>query len=505
MDLTAPFLCAVVALGHFVLITWPRLVNPFFGVDCWRHMLAADYIRKHGRIPEKSIDNYLFNGSFDYPPLVPIFLSLFPKGVRLFLQAVTSPMIETCHGVLVFSLVLYWTGSTTAAALSQVIFALVPITVLENSQLTARTPGSLLLTVSLVGVTAFAGNGNWLWLGIALTAAVLVHFTHKMASQTLLLFSILAMPLLPWLHAIVLIGPLSLLISFAIAPRLVRRILVGNMALLRYYWRVFMAPSAMAASVESPSLVGRLVKLAKSNPLITAAGANPWIMFAGLLAVVSWPAARALPVMILFWLGAVYTLIVSTTWVRPLRFLGDGPRYSYYLSFPVAIAAGHLIACIPCGLGFSSRGLAAISVAGIGVAAGIIFLQFKAVVSDRERSLRGDVKAIVEILKGSDTARVLVLPLCTAEIVAFFADCRVLSTDSALVHAEDPDFRNFNPRLAKPVSFFLERYDITHVMVENTPAFMSILNLSGAFTLTHDGVDFVLWSRNPASGCDVTR
>ncbi|MEI6808309.1 MAG: hypothetical protein WCN95_06275 [bacterium] len=462
-------------------------------------MLAAEYIRKNRKIPDKSIDNYLFAGPFDYPPLLPVFLAMFSKSVRLVLQAILSPLIEVCHGVLVFVLVLYLAGSTTAAVISQLLFMLVPITVLENSQLTARSPGSLLLTISLVGVTAFTSTGDWLWFGIALTAAVLIHFTHKMASQALLLFSLLAIPLLPWIWGVVLIGPLSLLVTLLLARKTARRILTGHVAVLRYYWRIFMTLRSATGSVESPSLVGRLVKLAKSNPLIAAIGANPWIVLVIPAAVASRQAATALSMIELFWLVAVYTLIVATTWVRPLRFLGDGPRYSYYLSFPIAFAGGPLIAaCIDVGGCQAGVITAVLILAGTGIAAGIIFLQFKAVMADKERSFRGDVKAIVEILKRANPSRVLVLPLCTAEIVAFFADCSVLSTDSALVHAEDPDFRNFNPRREKPVSFFLERYDITHVMAENTPAFMSSLNLPGEFTRKYDGADFVLWSRNPA-------
>ena len=157
------------------------------------------------------------------------------------------------------------------------------------------------------------------------------------------------------------------------------------------------------------------------------------------------------------------------------------------------MVAGHTV--VSRGDFASTLVLPIVAIAGIAITAGIVLVQFKAVVGDKERSYRGDVRTIVEILKRADKARVLVLPLCTAEIVAFFGDCRVLSTDSARVHAEDPDFRDFNPRLAKPLSYFLERYDITHVMAENTESFAGILNLPDGFVRTYHGSDYVLWIR----------
>lgn len=488
----------VVAAAHFALQSWPRLLNPFFGVDCWRHMLAAEHIRTKLRLPVDSLSNYLFRGPFDYPPFIPVLLAAFPRRMRLFMQAILSPIFEVIHGMVAFGVVWGASGDVTSAALSQVLFALVPITTLENSQLSARSPGSLYLTLAITGTALFANGGGWSWLVLGLTAGVMTHLTHKMASQTLVLFSLLGLPFLWWLRGVPLVGIVSLGISIAIFPRLMRRNLVGHWAILRYYRAHFAKPAPAVRSVESRGFVGRLVAVAKSNPLVTLIGADPWILLVPLL--LGFPglgsAVEILQRNLLFWLAAVVLLILSTSTLRPLRFLGDGPRYSFYLAFPLAILLGPLLAPHlrePGAWSLTWRG--GTLLLGLGILGEILLIQFKGIVKDRERSYRDDVAVIAAQVRTSPAARLAIFPLCTAEVMAFFGECQVLSTDSSIAHAEHEDFRTFNPRLRKPLKFFLDKYDITHVVLESHYEGQTDFEVPQSFAQQYRGNTFTLWRR----------
>lgn len=492
--------CLTVAAFHVALQTWPRLLNHYFGVDCWRHMLAADFIRRHRRLPVESLDNYLFRGPFDYPPFVPILLACLPSGIRLAAQAVVAPLFESLHGILVFAIVQDATGDVLAAVLSQAVFSLVPITTLENSQLNARSPGSLFLSLCVLGATAFASGGQLVWLALSLTCGVLVHLTHKMASQTLILLSILGLPLAGWMQGVPVVGIASLGLAMLAFPKLVLRILTGHVAVLRFHRAQFSAGTDRSnTGVESRGFVGRAVAIAKTNPAITIAGAVPWVVLLPFLGSAR-PAAGLPPLLervSAFWLVACLVLIVATSVVRPLRFLGDGPRYSFYLALPVALFSGPLLAAHAREHNALSRTcVIAGCVVATAVLAEICFLQWKGVVSDTERSYRGDIAAICDRLRAAPGARVAVFPLCTAEVIAFFGACRVLSTDSALAHAENVDFLAFNPHLLRPLSYFLERYSITHAVLEHRRRKSPEFTLPPEFTEVHSGRSFGIWERN---------
>lgn len=498
--MTSVATCLTIAALHLALQAWPRIQNRFFGVDCWRHMLAADFIRRRGRLPVDSLKNYLFRGSFDYPPFVPVVLAFLTPGVRLAAQAVVAPIFECLHGILVFTLVLNATGDSAAALVSQLIFALVPITALENSQLNARSPGSLFLSVCVIGATWGATTGNAAWLISSITAGVLVHLTHKMASQTLVMFSLLGVPLAWWMGGVPLVGIASLGIALLVFPRLMRRILAGHVSVLRYHRTQLAAAGEHGKPViVSRGFVGRAVALAKSNPAVTIVGAVPWVLFLPFLG--SAHPAAGLPTLLGrvmgYWVALCLFLIVTTAVIRPLRFLGDGPRYSFYLACPVAVLSGPLLAWhMRNHDAWSHLVQAAAGIVMVAVLAEVFLMQWKGVVSDTERSCRGDVAAICDRLRVAPEARVAVFPLCTAEVIAFFGDCRVLSTDSAMAHAENADFLAFNPRLSRPLHYFLERYAITHVVLEHQYAGLPDFTLPPDFIRDYHGPTYSLWGRD---------
>ncbi|MBM4094509.1 MAG: hypothetical protein FJ276_34660, partial [Planctomycetes bacterium] len=222
--------------------------------------------------------NYLFRGGFDYPPVVPLIMAFVPTKAALFLQALFSPLVDALHGVLAFTLVVGWTGDLLSAGLAQTMFALVPITALENSQFTGRSAGSLLMTIAIVGPACFFAGEGWTWLVSGMLAGLLVHMTHKMASQTLVFLSLLALPLALRLPGVVIAGPSTVLAALGVFGRAYRRVLAGQIHVLKFFREVLAEEAPRSRRVESPTFVGTLVGLAKRNFLVTAVGADPWVL-----------------------------------------------------------------------------------------------------------------------------------------------------------------------------------------------------------------------------------
>jgi hypothetical protein len=201
---------------------------------------------------------------------------------------------------------------------------------------------------------------------------------------------------------------------------------------------------------------------------------------------------RAVWLGLALWGGAACVLILATSLVRPLRFLGDGPRYAYYLAFPTAVLGGPMILSAARGAGSALPAGAAAALA-LAVLAQVLFVQARGVVPDKERSWRGDLRRIGEQLRATAGARVAVFPLCAAEVLAYFSGCAVLSTDSARAHAENADFRDFNPRMLRPLGHFLDKFGVTHCVARSNVPVVS--EIPADFVRVIEGDDFVLWER----------
>src|SRR3990170_1160660 len=72
------FLGLIVPLLSFALQIWPRLIKRYFGVDTWRWLLFANYVRKYKALPTESPKQFIATSVFGYPPVVILFLSIFP-------------------------------------------------------------------------------------------------------------------------------------------------------------------------------------------------------------------------------------------------------------------------------------------------------------------------------------------------------------------------------------------------------------------------------------------
>src|SRR3989344_1526265 len=92
----------IVGLLSFMLQIWPRLIKRYFGVDTWRWLLFADYVRKNKALPEKSPKQFIATSIFGYPPVTILFLSLFPKKFLENYQFIFSPFFDFLNNYLIF-------------------------------------------------------------------------------------------------------------------------------------------------------------------------------------------------------------------------------------------------------------------------------------------------------------------------------------------------------------------------------------------------------------------
>ena len=139
-------------LISYLLQTYPRFFNKYFGVDVWTRLLEVRIIRKnHFRIPARPIKKgFIFEGYFDYPPVFILLLSLLgTKNLEKY-QGLIAPFFDALLNIFVFFVAIQLTGNLYIALISQLIYTLTPIVAIENSSLVPRSIGYLLFSISFL-------------------------------------------------------------------------------------------------------------------------------------------------------------------------------------------------------------------------------------------------------------------------------------------------------------------------------------------------------------------
>lgn len=175
----------IIPLLSYILQTYPRLFNRYFGVDVWTRLLEIDHVKKTGhKIPGKITKGFIIDGTFDYPIIFPWILSFFPKKNLLKFQGFVSPFFDALQNVLVFFIALSLTHSIPVSLVSQIVYTLIPMIPVENSYLTPRSLGYLMFTLSFYPLLLFYNSSEPKYLVTAVVFTTLLYLTHRFALQS---------------------------------------------------------------------------------------------------------------------------------------------------------------------------------------------------------------------------------------------------------------------------------------------------------------------------------
>lgn len=473
---------ALLAFATFVFHARPRFYNKYFGVDAWRHLLVVDYIRKNKRIPLTSGENQLFKGPFDYPPALLVVLSFFPRRFLEKYQGFVSPFIEIIHSLLLFAVCYYLTSNLLVSLLSQTIYALIPVMAMESSQLSPRGFGSLVFSSSILLMFFYSISPSWLLLGGAVLFTIILFFSHKMASQamffTTALLSLVERNFI-YIGIFLLSGTLALLFSRDLYIRIVK----GQIAVLKFFrknvqFRYVHQIRGIRSNREREDLdfIGRAKATIGRFPLVALVASNPFVLIF-LIAAITLAnetvrsqfltislRAEIIP-KFLWWIIIMYFLGIITAQLKPFQFLGEGTKYVVYSSFPLSV-----VLAIFTGFYAIQKTnywfFVPLAITAFVCFVQVLWMQRNVVIKDSMRSLTTPLKKVIKYLRSADDeVRLAVFPLAASSIVSYFADCKVLSTDSAYVHGYDQDYADFDPFLKRPLHDYVGKYRINYILI----------------------------------------
>lgn len=490
----------IIPILSFLLQIWPRFKNRYFGVDPWHHLMVAEYIRKNKRLPVSFTDKYVIPGPYGYPPFLFFILAIFPKKFTDSYNFIFSSIFESLHNYLVFFAALWLSNNLIVAISAQIIAALTPVTVLEASILNARVLSYLFFAFSFLSLLLFSVNGSLLWLIIAGIVLFVLFFTHKFGIQAYV-FSAVAFSLIERNPLYVGFFLFMFGLTVVLGGKRYRLIFNEHMDALKYWIKNGenrFAHQFRKAQKDSKKrqFVDRLFLLSQRLPFASIFGESPLLfVFFALLVVRSFNLLKiqsSIPDVFLdkliLWiitLTIVGLLILS---IKKLRFVGEGYRYIEFVIFPLAIVLGSYVPFF-----LNTYGAVFIQISSVVVAVlllGIIFLQRKVILHDRNRSITKEKWEIINYLNKNvgDKLRLGIFPLQEGDMFLYFAKGKVLTADSLVLLDKLADIY---PVVTKKVEDIVKKYELNHIFFDKKYVTFQELGLK-KYKIIKDINDFVL-------------
>ncbi|RJO64004.1 MAG: hypothetical protein C4540_05465 [Candidatus Omnitrophota bacterium] len=461
---------------------WPRFFNPYFGVDVWRNLSIADEIRKYKRLPRRNLPKYMLKGPFDYPPLLNIFLSLFSKKWLEKYQGFIAPLFDAITGFILFSFTLFLTREVAVALLAQLLFVTNPLAAMENASLTARSLGNLTFSLTFLFIILFTVFHSWAYFLLAIIFGFLVIFAQKMASQALIMISVIFM-LFRMDVSYVLIVSLSILVALLLAGDLYVRIASGHLSVLRYFRKILdnryaHQVSGNIALKGGNDFIDKVKSYVNKQPFLAMLASAPLVtmgLVLSLWGLIFIPKSFSIPpelylYHILFqfclWLIVLYYFGILTAQVRAIQFLGEGMKYLVFASFPASFIVAY-VSFYEIRLNANFIPLVFSLVVVAMSVAQTVFLQKKGIVNDRQRTLTPVLRQVMDFLQNEPgEIRLATIPFSLSDIIAYFTKCNVFSSDSAFVLGNDPAYTDFYPVLKRPLEEILSVHNINYLLID---------------------------------------
>lgn len=475
----------------YIFQIYPRFYNKYFGVDVWSRMIEADYFRKnHHKPPLKKIsDGFILDGYLDYPPALPWMLSFIPKDKLLKIQGFIAPLFDIIQNYLVFLITLQLTNNLYAALLSQIIYATIPLTVLENSYLTPRSLGYLNFTLAFYPLLLYSLVPKPPYLIFGLFFLILLFFTHKFALQSFLFISIFLSIITrdPFYILIFLAG---MAIAIVISKGYYLRILNGHISNILFWVKNYKYRfSHQVRGLTFPSkkdLVGKIYSAMTAFPPLALIGTNLWIIIPLFLFVVTKfhlpvtiPSGRysltdPLMLMVYVWIFFFYIFSIAVLSIKQLTPIGEGQRYMEMSLAPISIISAitffvflnspykNIVIVLYSVILFTNLFLA-------------IFLQIKGIIEDKNRSMTKDMTDIFKYInKMHPKPQILCIPHQITTMIVYNTKAKVL------VEIQAGDLRRVDdvfPVIKKPISEIAKIYNLNLLVIKKDYVEAKELNL----------------------------
>lgn len=481
----------LIPIFAFIFEIYPRLLNKRFGVDIWTHLLYLKEYHKQERIPKEIKDGFLVAGDYDYPPLFILILSKFPFKLVEKYEFLFSPFFDFLLITSIFFISYFLTGNIYLSILTQAIYALTPIIILENSSATPRSLGYTLFTFLFIFLFFYTQNPKVIFFIIALLCGSLIFLSHRFTSQGFLFFSIFfSLFYKSWLYIDIFI--LSLILAIIISRGFYLKVLNGHIGNL-YFWyknvryRFYHQVKGSYEEHKTKDFIFSLYNQFLRFPPFVLGITNPWTTFPIFVFLFREPLPPFYNNMLLLVVFS-YTLALTTTWVPKLRFLGEGQRYLELSAMPSAfLSAKFLFDSFNTFYG-QIFGIVFILV-GLASFITIVVIQRKGIIKDELRTITPDMQKMFNYLKSLKIKpRILCIPHQITTNTIYHTNCPVFVNAS---YSTINLISDVYPYIHKPIRIIMKNHNLEEILLNEDYAKIKDLKV-GKYTIIKRVNNFVL-------------
>lgn len=450
------------AIIGFLFEAYPRFINRYCGVDIWTHLLYLQEYHKQKGIPKKIEKGFLIFGVYDYPPAFIFIMSKFPiKYVKQY-EFLFSPFFDALFMMIIFFISYFLTGNLVVSLLTQLLYLLTPIIVLENSSATPRSLGYTLFMLVFLSLFFFEKTGDVYLLIFSVIAGSLIFLSHRFTTQSFLFFSLFFSIIT---NSLLYIGVflISFLLAVIFSKGFYLKVLKGHLGNLRF-WRNVIAyrfahqVRGIKKQHQTTDFVFRLYNGFLLFPPFVLAITNPWMLSAFLFSFFF-----STQNILIFRLEQLvmfsYILALTTTWIPSLRFLGEGQRYLELSAFPAAFLSALFLQEFLT----NTTIIAAYTIVGILALITIVVIQHKAIIKDRLRTLTPELQQMFQYLKSlKKKPKLLVIPHQMTTSTIYHTGCPVF-VNADYVSIEK--ISDVYPFLKKPIKQIMKEHDLDAILL----------------------------------------
>ena len=471
------FLSLILPIFAFLFEIYPRILNKNFGVDIWTHLLYLKEYHKQKKIPGKIENGFLVPGEYDYPPIFIFILSKFPFKLVEKYEFIFSPFFDSLLVVLIFHISFYLTGNILLSLVTQIIYLLTPIIVLENSSATPRSLGYSLFTILFISLFLFVQNGEWVFLLIAIICGALIFLSHRFTTQGFLFFAIF-FSVLDKNFIYLLVFSLSFLLAVVFSEGFYLKVLRGHLGNL-VFWnknakhRFSHQIKGSYRQYRTKDFIFKLYNQFLKFPPFVLAITNPWTLPVFYIFFFAQP-LDLLFLKMLTWVMLSYVLALLTTWIPKLRFLGEGQRYLELSAFPTAFLSSKLF-FESIETDFKNIIFLGYILLGIASFVTIVVIQSKGIIKDKLRTITPSMNNMLSYLKSlKEKPRLLCIPHQITTNTIYHTGCPVF------VNASYEDINKISevyPYIRRPIGEIMDKYSLDMILLNEEYAKVADLKI----------------------------
>ncbi len=484
-------LSLVIPIIAFIFEIYPRLLNRNFGVDIWTHLLYLKEYRKQRGIPRNIENGFLVPGEYDYPPIFILILSKFPFKLVEKYEFLFSPFFDSLLIFFTFFASFYLTQNIFISLLTQVIYTLTPIIILENSSATPRSLGYSLFAILFFFLFLFMQNGQLILLLVSIFCGTLIFLSHRFTAQGFLFFSLFFSIIeknLIYFEIFI----ISFILAIVFSKGFYLKVLKGHIGNLTFWfknikYRFYHQIKGSYEVHNTQDFIFKIYNQFLKFPPFVLGITNPWTtppLYIFFFNPPLDPFFERLLLLVIF----SYGLAIVTTWIPTLRFLGEGQRYLELSAFPAAFLSSNFIFRY-FGTDVGKVLIAGYILVGIGSLITILVIQRKGIIKDKLRTITPEMTQMFIFLRSLKVKpKLLCIPHQITTNTIYHTNCPVYVNAS---YSTINSISDVYPYIQKPIRNIMKSHNLDMILLNEDYAKAKDLKL-GRYKIVKKIDNFVL-------------